>query len=730
MSRLLIVSNRLPVSVSVNRGRVALGRSTGGLATGLERVHRDGDSLWIGWPGTQGSLGAELDASMHARMAARRLVPVHLEPEEVSRFYEGFANEVLWPSFHYLLDRVPIEIQDWQLYEQINDRFAEVIARHHRPGDLVWIHDYHLMRLPALLRARVPSARIGFFLHIPFPPSDLFRTLPGRRPLLEGILGADLVGFHTAGYLRHFAASTLRILGLPVEIDRVEVGGRTVRVGVFPMSVDAAHFAALAATPRVSKDAEALRVDPRCQILVGIDRLDYTKGIPRRLLAFERLLARHPELHGRVRLVQVASPSRSVVRAYREFRATVDRLIGRIHGAFATPSWAPVHYIHRSFSERQVAALYRAADVMLVTPIRDGMNLVAKEFVASRVDDEGVLVLSEFAGAADELAGALMVNPYDLDEAANTFHRALTMAPEERQRRMRMMREHVARHDVYRWTRRFIEALERSSTVTSLTGPADLPGPPGAEALASLREARRLVLLLDYDGTLVPFASRPELAGPDPALLDLLTALTARPATEVHIVSGRTRESLSGWFGQLAAHLHAEHGLASRSADGTRWRSLALPDLSWRERVAPILAQFAERTPGAFVERKGAGLAWHWRVADPEFAAHQADELRLHLSELLSSSPAAVLVGDKVIEVRPVGVSKGQIVGPIAERVPEGTAWVAIGDDTTDEELFAALPEGGIAIHVGSRPSRARYRLSDVAAVRALLASLVPTVPT
>ncbi|MFN7953184.1 MAG: bifunctional alpha,alpha-trehalose-phosphate synthase (UDP-forming)/trehalose-phosphatase [bacterium] len=725
MTRLLIVSNRLPVSVSVNRGRIALSRSVGGLATGLGRLHAQGDSLWIGWPGTREPLAGELGEQLRRRLGSKRLVGVDLEPDEVDRFYERFANEVLWPTFHYLLDRVPIEGQDWELYERVNERFADAVVQHHRPGDVVWVHDYHLMRVPALLRRKIPDARIGFFLHIPFPPSDVFRTLPGRESLLEGLLGADLVGFHTFRYLRHFAAATLRTLGRAVAIDRIRSGDRDVRLGVYPMGIDAQQFEAHAEEPAVRAEVATLRGSGAQAILLGIDRLDYTKGIPRRLLAFERLLERWPELRERVRLIQIASPSRSTVRSYREFRNQVHTLIGRIHGAFATPSWVPVHYIHRGYQSAEITALYRAADVMLVTPLRDGMNLVAKEFVASRTDGDGVLVLSEFAGAADELFGALIVNPYDIEDAAQTFHRALTMSEGERRERMATLRARVRHYDVHRWQREFLADLE----AVAPAGPAE-PVACGTAAaleaeLSRLRDARPLVLLLDYDGTLVPFAPQPELAQPDAELLSLLAALAGRAHTEVHVVSGRTRETLEDWLGSLAIHLHAEHGLASRERDAARWHAHVTPDLAWRARVRPILQRFADVTPGSLIEIKGAGLAWHWRNADPQFGAHQADELRLHLSELLASSPAAVLLGEKVLEVRPVGVSKAQIVPPLVERLGEGAGWLALGDDNTDEELFAALPADAVSVHVGEASSRARFRLDDPRAARSLLARLL-----
>jgi trehalose 6-phosphate synthase/phosphatase len=415
---------------------VRLEQSAGGLATGLAGPHERLGGLWVGWPGSTEALSKDERARIERQLTDHRAVPVWLDPDDVKRFYEGYSNGVLWPLFHYLINQVPLHVRDWGAYERANRRFAEVVAAHHRPGDLVWVHDYHLMLVPQFVRELVPGARIGFFLHIPFPGSEVFRTLPNRERLLEGMLGADLVGFHTAAYMRHFASSLLRILGIAVDVDRAQLEERTVRLGVFPMGIDAARFARLAADPEVAREVSALRGSGDCAVLLAIDRLDYTKGIPRRLLAFDRLLRRHPSLRERVRLIQVAVPSRTHIEVYRKFRRHVDALVGRLNSAFATSRWAPVHYVYRSLSERELVALYRAADVMLVTPVRDGMNLVAKEFVAARTDEDGVLVLSEFAGAAAELAEALHVNPYDVDRTSEIYYHALTLHEEERRARM------------------------------------------------------------------------------------------------------------------------------------------------------------------------------------------------------------------------------------------------------------------------------------------------------
>jgi trehalose 6-phosphate synthase/phosphatase len=720
MPRLLIVSNRLPVTVRATESGVTLEPSTGGLATGMKGPHERLGGLWVGWPGDLEGLDAWRE-EVGRRLEALRLAPVALSRDEIARYYEGYSNAVLWPLFHYDTDRVPLLVKDFDAYEAVNAKFAEAVAARYEEGDLVWIHDYQLMLVPQLLRARLPEARIGFFLHIPFPSSEIFRILPQRERILEGLLGADLVGFHTATFVRHFGSAVLRLLGVQTEVDRIRLGDRDVALGVFPMGVDAALFSELAGTEEVQRRAAEHRAAGE-RLLVGIDRLDYTKGIPRRLLAYDALLRDHPELRGKIRLVQVAVPSRENVEAYAEYRARVDALVGRIHGEYATPRWSPIHYLHRGLSQPEIVALYRAADALLVTPQRDGMNLVAKEFVASRPDGDGVLVLSELAGAAAELAEAVMVNPYDVERTAAALHRALEMPEEERRTRMAALRERVMGYDVSGWARSFLARLERT--------PAHAAAGPAFSSAASLRAALdraaaalHLALLLDYDGTLVPFASTPELAAPGPELLTLLGRLAARPRTEVHLVSGRPRRTMERWFGALDVGLHAEHGVWSRFAGGG-WEGAPLPEMPWRQSVRTILRDFAERTPGSLIEEKTAGFAWHYRSADPEYGAVQAKELSLHLSTVLSSVPVEILPGDKVVEVRIHGIHKGRVASQVARRAPEGTVFLALGDDRTDEDLFAALPGGSVAIHVGPGPSRAPLRIPDVRAARRLLAAI------
>jgi trehalose 6-phosphate synthase/phosphatase len=724
-ARLLIVSNRLPVMARVVDGEVALSDAGGGLVTGLRPYHETSGGLWIGWPGDVSRLTPGQGLSLDRQLAQRAIVPVPLSRDHVERYYNGFANRVLWPLFHYLIDRVPVDAAGWDAYSQVNEAFADVVAHEYRTGDTVWVHDYQLMLVPALLRARLPRARIGFFLHIPFPSSEVYRILPWRRQILTGLLGADLIGFHTFAYLRHFVASLLHIEGVEPDIDRVRIADRDVHLGVFPMGIDAQQFAARAGGPEVDARVRDIRRDAAGrQIVLGIDRLDYTKGIPRRLHAIERLLMRAPERRDQIRFIQVAVPSRGEVDSYQRFKRHVEESVGRINGACSTLSSSPVHYIHQSVSQTELVALYRAADAMLVTPLRDGMNLVAKEFIASRVDEDGVLVLSEFAGAAAELDGAVTVNPYDVDAVVESLERALSMSPQEKQARMKTLRRRVFEHDVHAWASGFLERLASTRPDTSVSA-VTRPDPCLGTVLADAQRTQRVRLLVDYDGTLVPIARSPELAAPDDDVLALLADLAYTPGLELDLVSGRLRATLESWFGHLPVSLWAEHGFWHRPASSHTWRAAADIAPTWIDRIQPILQQFAASTPGSHVETKSASIAWHFRRARRDFGARQAHELRMLLGDALSNQPLEVIEGRKVIEVRLRGVSKALVAHRVHAEAASDCFVAAFGDDRTDEDLFRALPASSATVVVGSRPSCARFRVRDHRQVRRILRGLV-----
>ncbi|HSA57091.1 MAG TPA: bifunctional alpha,alpha-trehalose-phosphate synthase (UDP-forming)/trehalose-phosphatase [Gemmatimonadaceae bacterium] len=720
--RIAVMALRLPVRIRIDEGRATVVPTVGGVATGLARAVPPARRLWIGWPGVLEGLSAEERARLRQELRDRSLVPVELDPARAREFYGGYANRVVWPLFHSLPGHLPLRLDSWDAYAGANAAFARTALEETQEDELIWVHDYQLMLVPRYIREVRPNARIGFFLHIPFPSADVFRVLPQRRDVLYGLMGADQVAFHTADYRAHFVQALRRYSSVQVVDDAsVLAHGRLVHLVVAPMGVDVQHFERLGERAVADGTVDAYRNGGDILLIAGVDRLDYTKGIPRRLLAIESLLRRYPEWRGRVRLVQVAVPSRSDVDEYRSITAETERLVGRINGAFGTPQWTPVHYITRALSQGEVSALYRAAQVAAVTPIRDGMNLVAKEFVASRTDEDGVLVLSELAGAASELVEALIVNPYDVDATADRLHEALRMEPAQRKARMRALRRRVREHDVSGWARRLLDDLAAQPPQRRPARPAELH-----RVITAAAQAPHLVLLLDYDGTLVDFTVRPEAAVPSSETKALLQHLARRPNTTVYLVSGRDRAFLDRVLGGTGVGMVAEHGAWWRRPGTRRWlqgRTAVEGNGRWRRTALRQLREFTERTPGSHLEEKSRSLTWHWRAVKPALGATRAEELALALHQSLPPS-ASILVGDKVVEVRPHGVDKGAVLRQLGTTFAPDAAIVAIGDDVTDEDMFRALPEPAVTVHVGSRRTSARYRVPDVASVRALLGEL------
>ncbi len=455
----VVVANRLPVDITVHDGHIDWTRSPGGLVTALEPVMQAADGAWVGWTGSADQHVDPFDAD------DMRLFPISLSEAEIEGFYEGMSNDTLWPLYHDVIAPPTYHRTWWDSYRTVNRRFAEAAAAVAAPGGTVWVHDYQLQLVPRMLREARPDLRIGFFQHIPFPPVELFQQLPWRRQVLEGLLGADLIGFQRAGDTSNFMRAVRRLDEFTTRGQVIQVPDdarhRQVRAQTFPISIDSRRFDALARTPAVNARARAIRADlgDPDVIILGVDRLDYTKGIRHRIKAYGELLQDGRLDVGRCTFVQVASPSRENVDAYQELRENVEILVGRVNGEFAEIGTAAIHYLHHSYPPDEMAALYLAADVMLVTALRDGMNLVAKEYVAARSDERGVLVLSEFAGAADELAGALLINPHDIDGLKDTIVRASRMDAREQRTRMRRLRRRVLSYDVAKWSETFLETL-------------------------------------------------------------------------------------------------------------------------------------------------------------------------------------------------------------------------------------------------------------------------------
>ena len=459
-SRLILVSNRLPITLAFEGQDFTLQPSSGGLASGLRAPHESSHGIWIGWPGETPRLALKQRAELDTSLSKLGLSPVYLIRHELKGFYEDFSNGAMWPVFHGLIEQLPLVIEGWQTYKSVNQKFAQAVAESYRKGDVIWIHDYQLALVPKLLRELIPDARIGFFLHIPFPATEVFSVLPARVQLLEGMLGADLIGFHAQAYVDNFLAAARLILGVETSQGYITYEGRNVSVNAFPLGIDARMWQKQARSAQVSRRVKELVNDLGDRtMLLGIDRLDYTKGLPRRIAAVEQLLERDPSLAERIHFVQVIVPSRKNVESYGRLLRQLTELVGRINSTFGSASSVPIHLIHRSLPEDEVVALYSAANVMLVTPLRDGMNLVAKEFIATRLGGDGVLVLSEFAGAAEELTEAVIVNPYDVEGLANRIEEAIAMPKDEQRQRMALLRKKVFSHDVHVWANSFLEAL-------------------------------------------------------------------------------------------------------------------------------------------------------------------------------------------------------------------------------------------------------------------------------
>jgi trehalose 6-phosphate synthase/phosphatase len=691
----------------------------------MNPILKNSEGLWIGWPGTSAGMDDPKRRQIVERWAAEdRLITVDLPPDVAHHFYEGYANQTLWPLFHHFPSRVMFDAKGWAAYESANKRFCEVVVRHYRPGDLVWVHDYQLMLLPNLLRRALPDAALGFFLHIPFPSSEVFRVLPEREKLLEGLLGADLLAFHTHSHLRHFRSSLLRILGRESRINEVDVGERIVRLEAIPIGIAPEEFTNLLRTREVADNMAELRQRyAGQQILLGVDRLDYTKGIPERLRTYRRLLERAPKLRGNVVLLQVAVPSRERIFSYEALQRQVNELVGEINGHFGTADWTPVVYIRRGISQALLAALYAVSDLGWVTPLRDGMNLVSKEYVACKLDNRGVLVLSEFAGAAEEMGEAFLVNPYDEDGTAARLESALAMDGQERERRIEALRRRVERNDVFAWAERFLSILQEANAART-TGSSDRPRPlDTASVLDAYRKARRRMLFLDYDGTLVGYSNQPERATPPPELGHLLSRLAENGDTCVMLISGRKRSDLERWFGGVSGlWLAAEHGALLRPAGSADWQPLR-PQFTREalEQVLPVLEHFVDRTPGSLIEQKEYSIVWHYRMSEPQFAEWLANELVALLEEMLAETELRAFRGQKIIEVKPLWIHKGAVVERLTEHCGPADFQFGIGDDRTDEDLFRVLDASAWTVHVGEGRSRARFRLPGPAHVLALL---------
>ena len=722
--RLIVVSNRLPVTVEASGSGYTYTPSVGGLATTLNALRSEIEMIWMGAPGLD--IPDPEDQALVRRELREQFdsIPVFVDAATFDAYYTGFSNGSLWPLFHYFPQYAHYDSEEWRAYQTINRCFSEAILEVAQPTDSIWVHDYHLMLLPALLHKELPDTTIGYFLHIPFPSYEIFRMLPWREEILQGLVGADLIGFHTFGYARHFLSSLLRILGHEQDFGWVTLDDRRIKVDTFPLGVDIQRFEKARDSQAAQTEVSELRdqVGDR-KVILSVDRLDFTKGILERLRAYESFLRDNEDWHGKVQLISLLVPSRTRVPEYRTLKRQVDELIGKVNGEFGQPGWTPITYLYRSVPFERLVSLYRIADVALVTPLRDGMNLVAKEYLASRPDGSGVLILSETAGAAEELGEAIIVNPHDEEEMVDGIHQALTMSLEEQKNRNLVMRRRLGRYDTMRWAQDFMQALGSQRLARRKRLPRRLTGKVLEDLLKNYKGASKRLLLLDYDGTLVPFAPTPSGAEPDTELLHLLKALAEDQKNTLVAISGRDADTLENWLGEVGIDLVAEHGAHIRFTGQKDWENMVQGvEEGWKEELQPVFEVFVDRTPGSLLEEKGAALVWHYRRAEPGLGSQRAAELTEALEGYLANTSLHILQGHKVVEVKPSSVSKGRAAQPWLSGKTEHDFIIAIGDDVTDEALFEVVPEDQWSIKVGiPETSQAKFYVSSSQEVREVL---------
>nr|XP_023925878.1 alpha,alpha-trehalose-phosphate synthase [UDP-forming] 1-like [Quercus suber] len=681
--RLLVVANRLPVSAT-RKGEDSwqLEMSVGGLVTALLGV-KEFDARWIGWAGVNVPDDVGQRALTKA-LAEKRCIPVFLDEEIVHQYYNGYCNNILWPLFHYLSlpqeDRLATTRSfqsQFDAYKKANQMFAAVVNQHYEEGDVVWCHDYHLMFLPKCLKEYNSEMKVGWFLHTPFPSSEIHRTLPSRSELLRSVIAADLVGFHTYDYARHFVSACTRILGLEGTPEGVEDQGKLTRVAAFPIGIDSERFVRAIDLPPVQEHMKELkqRFAGR-KVMLGVDRLDMIKGIPQKILAFEKFLEENPQWRDKVVLLQIAVPTRTDVPEYQKLTSQVHEIVGRINGRFGTLTAVPIHHLDRSLDFHALCALYAVTDVALVTSLRDGMNLVSYEFVACQASKKGVLILSEFAGAAQSLgAGAILVNPWNITDVAASIKYALDMPADEREKRHQHNFKHVTTHTSQEWAATFVSELNDTIVEAQLRTRQVPPLLPTNVAVDRYLKSNNRLLILGFNSTLtepvdalgrncqikeLEFKLHPDIKEP-------LKKLCDDPKTTIVVLSGCDRTVLDNNFGDYNMWLAAENGMFLRLTKG-KWMT-TMPEnlhMDWVDSVKHVFEYFTERTPRSHFEVRETSLVWNYKYADIEFGRLQARDMLQHLwTGPISNAYVDVIQGGRSVEVRAVGVTKGAAIDRI-----------------------------------------------------------------
>lgn len=734
MGKIHILSNRLPFNTEKIDNEFILTPSVGGLATGMKSVYQKYHGKWIGWPGIAIEEFETGDKErIEQALDKENCKAVHLTYNDIDKYYEGFSNKTIWPLFHYFNEYVEYNQECWDAYVKVNRLFADAALNVLEDDDMIWVHDYQLLLVPQMIKKQRPSITIGFFLHIPFPSFEVFRILPWRNEIVEGMLGADLIGFHTYDYERHFFSSVRRLLGLEIHFNQIHTENRIILADAFPMGIDYDKFgeAALVAINRNENEKSEFKIEldkyfqtsPDRKLILSIDRMDYTKGIPNRMKAFALFLEKYPQFIGKVSLVMLAVPSRDNVEHYIKLKSQVDELVGLINGKYGMVNYTPIWYFYRSMPFENLVELYTACDVALITPVRDGMNLVAKEYVASRTNKDGVIILSEMAGVSKEMGEAIIINPNNFNEIAESIYHAISMPLNEQQQRMDIMQKRLKRYDVFKWSAEFVKSLEKIKGIQFQFNTKKITATLQRSLVDKYSKAQKRVLFLDYDGTLSGFKNNPDDAKPDAAVYRIVQNLASDSKNQVTLISGRDRNTLEKWFEGFDINLIVEHGVWTKVRGG-EWNMLYQINADWKENIRPTLENFVDRTPGSFIEEKNYSLVWHYRKSEPEQGVLRANELKDELTNLIANHNLEIMEGNKVIEVKSGGINKG--VAALRFIGNEQYDFImAIGDDWTDEFMFRELPESAVTVKVGLLKSAAKYKVESVESVRELLSAFV-----
>jgi len=725
LQNLIIVSNRLPISVKKTENGLEFYPSIGGLATGLAGYTKDKNSKWIGWPGiASDQLNDEEKIEITQKMREHNCYPVFLTQKQLDGFYNGYSNSILWPLFHGIAI-APSAIKNqktyWDMYKEVNAVYANHVLKLCEEGSNIWINDYQLILLPALLRQQHLTDKIGFFLHIPFPESKKFVGLENANELILGILGAELIGLHTESYANNLIRTCKHFnVGLLTE-DCIAIHDRIIRITNFPMGIDYARFAYTVKLKSVKKEISFLKNKYiGKKIILTVDRLDPTKGLVERAIAYRDFLRLNPEQIGKTTMIMLVVPSRTQIEEYKNLRIKLEKQIDEINAEFNTPIWQPIEFMYTCIPLEKLVALYQLADIAFIAPLKDGMNLVSKEYIVSKPSNNGVLILSKTAGAAEELHDALIVDPGKPKTFVRALEKAMLMSQSEMQRRFHNMQKHISVYTVQNWANNFITSLIKSPGLPTVHTKSLSPNWQ-TEMVTEYSTALKRVLLLDYDGTLTPFVDKPELAEPSIQLKQLLKELATCKQNKVVIVSGRDKDSLDSWFNHIPVTLVAEHGSFIHRPGGNQWHTTSVLDPTWKPMISNILNQYVAKVPGSFVEQKESSLVWHYRVAKPYYVKKYLEPLKRLLQPLVKKLDLKMEQGSMILEIRPSGTSKG---ASALEFSKNADFVLAIGDDTTDEEMFAVLPKTAWTIKVGPGQTNARYRLKYVNEVHSLLNKL------